>query len=174
MHREEPRAIAHAALTDFKRVPPPAPVAIIMERESHLPLLSLSESISTPAPSPCRPAIRLCSTSCQWRRSNCVEAGTADNHCSAARPYRGARGPRWMRGGTPTRRGLRRRDLARADLDHGLESSSARRARESPAAKPWRLDNNREWVKNRLSRCAAYACVPQYIGNDRQERRYRR
>jgi hypothetical protein len=36
MHREELRAIARAALTDFERVPPSAPVAIVMEREGHL------------------------------------------------------------------------------------------------------------------------------------------
>ncbi|WP_026229897.1 hypothetical protein [Trinickia symbiotica] len=36
MHREELRAIARSALTDFERVPPSAPVAMLAEHHGHL------------------------------------------------------------------------------------------------------------------------------------------
>jgi len=37
MHREELRAIVHAALADFERVPPCAPAAMLMEHRGNLP-----------------------------------------------------------------------------------------------------------------------------------------
>jgi hypothetical protein len=36
MHREELRAIARSALTDFDRVPPSAPIAMAIEHRGHL------------------------------------------------------------------------------------------------------------------------------------------